>query len=106
MLLTTMAGLAGNVSGHMSREQAGIDVVTPAGGGADDDGDLPAFVELSNGILSAWGINRHGSDGNDACKAAPHRFLRRMRSAWQAGRIARRYEGDDTPRKAGCGDGK
>ena len=31
---------------HMPGEQAGVDVVAAAGGGADDHRDLPAFVEL------------------------------------------------------------
>jgi hypothetical protein len=82
-------GIAGNVPGHMPGEQPRVDVVTTAGGGADDDGDLLSPVELGNGLLGGRAIDRHGGYDHGACKTAPHRVLRRVRSAWWPRRVSR-----------------
>ena len=46
MFLTTTVGIAGNVLGQMLRKRARHRVIAAAWGGAEDDGDGLAFVEI------------------------------------------------------------
>jgi hypothetical protein len=74
-------GMAGDVLGHVPREEPRIDVVAAAGRGSDDHRDLPAPIELRDRILgqSRAGRNSRKNEGCSAEQATPHPFARPYR---------------------------
>ena len=65
-------GIAGDMLGHMPRQEPRVNIVAAAGGRADEHCDLLTLVKLRDCLLRARGLGRQRSEDRNACKAAPH----------------------------------